>query len=98
MKSSEVVVAAAFQSHFIKEVSRSQMDGAAKFLLSKEERKELKGAEKSKLLLPLVRALIARNIVQVADGAALDNLSRVYVKNWNFLKFQYMTYVNVYAD
>ena len=53
--------------------------GEAKFLLSKDQ-KELKGAKKSKLLLPLARALITRNIVQVADGATLENLSRVDVK------------------
>ena len=33
----------AFQSHFIKEVSRGKMAGVVKILLSKEERKQLKG-------------------------------------------------------
>ena len=45
----------------MKELSRSQMAGAVKILLSKDERiqrKQLNGAEKAKLLLPLARALI----------------------------------------
>ena len=70
----------AFQSHFIKEVSRSQIAGAIKILLSKEERRKLNGAEKAKLLPPLARALIKKKIVEIADGAALDNLTRVDVK------------------
>ena len=80
MKSCEVVVATAFQSHFIKEVSRSQMDGAIKILLSKEDRKQLKGVEKAKLLPPLAQALIRKGIVEVDGRADMENLSRLDVK------------------
>ena len=80
MKSCEVVVATAFQSHFIKEVSRSQMDGAIKILLSKEDRKQLKGVEKAKLLPPLAQALIRKGIVELDGRADMENLSRLDVK------------------
>ena len=80
IKSSEVVVATAFQSHYIKEVTRSQIAGAIKILLSKEERKELKGAEKAKLLIPLAKAFITKKIIDITEGAPLDNLSIVDVK------------------
>ena len=74
------VVATAFQSHFIKEVSGSHMDSAIKILLSKEDRKELKGVEKAKLLPPLLQALIKKEIVEVDEGADMGNLLRVDVK------------------
>ena len=91
VKSCEVVVATAFQSHFIKEVSRSQMDGAIKILMSKEDRKELKGVEKAKLLPPLAQALIKKGIVEVDEGADMGNLSRVDVKKWGYFKLYHMT-------
>lgn len=89
MKSCEVIVVTAFQSHFIKEVSRSQIAGAVKILLSKEERRQLNGAEKAKLLEPLARALIKKKIVEIAEGAALDNLTRVDVKKLELFKHAY---------
>jgi len=54
--------------HYIKEVTCSQIAGAIKILLSKEERKELKGAEKAKLLIPLARAFIAKKLLILQKG------------------------------
>ena len=76
MNSGELIVAEAFGAHFIREVGRSQLVGAAKTLLNKEERQELKGVEKAKYILPLAEALLRKKIVQVTAGASFSSLSR----------------------
>ena len=77
MKSAEIIVAEAFKAHFIKEVGGSQLMGAAKTLLQKEERLQLKGAEKAKLIVPLAEALLKKKIIGITVGASL---SRAEVK------------------
>ena len=62
------------------------MDGAIKILLSKEDRKELKGVMKGKLLPPLAQALIKKGIVEVDERADMENLSRIDVKKWGHFK------------
>ena len=75
MKSGEVVIMTVFGAHLIKEVSRRQLISAAKNLLSKEERKQLNGAEKSKFIKPLANQFIDRGIVRVRSGCSLSDLS-----------------------
>ena len=75
-KSAEVVVMCAFNAHFIKEVSREQLSGAAKALLPKAERKSLQGAEKSKFLKPLANAFCEKEIIKVQGSARVCNLCR----------------------
>ena len=75
-KSAQVVVMTAFGAHFLKEVSRSQLTGAAKHLLPPIIKKTLVGGEKSAFIVPLAKAFLAENIVVVKKGANLSNLSR----------------------
>ena len=63
IKSAECIVACAFGAHFIKEVTRTQLAGDVKSLLSKDDRKILNGAEKGRLLKPLARAFVSKGIV-----------------------------------
>ena len=67
-KSAEVVVACAFQAHFIKEVSRQQLTGAARVLLTKDDAKDLRSAEKRKFVKPLAMAFLKQRIVGVKKG------------------------------
>ena len=58
----------------MKEVSRRQLNSAAKNLLSKEERKEHIKAEKSKFIKPLATKFIERGIVKVKNNCNIVNL------------------------
>ena len=80
VNSAELIMAEASSVHFIKEVGRSQIMGAAKTLLNKEEWQELKGAEKAKFIVPLAEVLLRKDIVQVTAGASFTDLSRNDVK------------------
>ena len=76
LKSAEVVVICAFEAHFIKEVSIAQLCAAVKSLLSKEERKGLTNAEKSKFLIPLAKVFLSKEIVTFKNVKAnLTNLT-----------------------
>ena len=75
-KSAEVIVMAAFEAHTFKEVSRSQMASAAKSMCPADLKRDLKGADKTTLTVPLAAALAAKNIVKVQEGANLGNLKR----------------------
>ena len=80
IKSAEVVVSCAFKETFIKAVTRSQLISAAKSLLSKEEAKELRTAEKQKLLVPLALAFLKKKIVGVRKGSNIQSLTQNCVK------------------
>lgn len=80
MGSAELIVTEAFKAHFIKEVGWSQLMGAAKTLLDKNQQMQLKVVEKAKLIMPLAEALIKNNTVEVKRGASLLSLSRDDVK------------------
>ena len=69
-------MACAFGAHFIKEVTRAQLSGAVKSLLSKDERKVLSGAEKSRLLKPLARAFVSKGIVSKRGSHKYCELNR----------------------
>jgi len=75
-----VVVACAFGAFAIKEVSRTQLRGAAKLLLTKQLCAELRSAEKQKYIFPLAKAFIEKGIVVVEDGSNMSNLTRNNVK------------------
>ena len=62
MKSAEVVIMVAFGAHFIKEVSRTQLNAAVKSLLPSKQRKLLSGAEKSKLIKPLAKMFLYKGM------------------------------------
>ena len=61
IKSAEVIVSCTFKETFIKAVTRLQLISAARSLLAKEEAKELRTAEKQKLLVPLALAFLKKN-------------------------------------
>jgi len=64
----ELIVMVAFGVHFIKEVSRSQLQSAAKSLLSRDERKKIgHGAEKHHFFIPLAKALLHSGIIELSD-------------------------------
>lgn len=75
-QSGEAVVIVAFGAHFFKDVARTQLESAAKSLLTPAERKRLVKAEKSKFVLPLAKAFLERGIVKVDKGCKLSKLSR----------------------
>ena len=79
-KSAEVIVACAFQAHFIKEVSRQQLSGAARVLLTKQEAKDLRSAEKKKFVIPLAMAFLKKKIVGVKKGSTISNLTQNCVR------------------
>ena len=80
MKSAEVIVSCAFKEAFVKAVTRPQLMSAARSLLSQEEAKDLRKAEKQKLLIPLVLAFLKKKIVGVKKGADVQNLTQNSVK------------------
>ena len=59
----------AFAVHFLKEVSRSQLQSAARKLLTKQEKIWLQPLEKSEFLLPLAKAFIKKKVVKIKKGA-----------------------------
>ena len=65
-------------AHFLKEVTRSQLLSAAKRLLPVRERRNLCGAEKTSLLVPLATAFVTNNIVKISGN--IGNLTRNNVK------------------
>lgn len=80
LKSCEVVVVCAFGSHFLKEVSRSQLCAAAKTLLPKVERSTLHGTEKCNFIKPLAKIFLEKKIVSINKDARIENLTRKDVK------------------
>jgi len=73
VQDAEVVVMVAFGVLFMKEVSRSQLQSAAKSLLSREERKRIgSGADKSQYLIPLANALRANGIIEISGKQPLS--------------------------
>ena len=79
LKSAEIIIMCAFGAHFIKEVSRSQLCAAAKTLLSKQECRRFRGAEKSKLLKPLAKVFLEKKIVSIEHEGDLESLTRAMV-------------------
>ena len=75
-QSGEAVIIVAFGAHFFKDITRSQLESAAKSLLTPDERKALHKAEKAKFVLPLAKALIDREIIKVNKGANMSRLTR----------------------
>ena len=73
-KSAEVIVAAAFQQHRIKDVSRAQLSGAVKNLCP-EKKEKYEVADKSALVMPVAEALLKNRIVIVQGTRNLANLS-----------------------
>ena len=65
-------MAAAFQQVRLKDVSRSQLSGAVKSLCP-ENKKQLRAADKSRMVLPVAKALLHKRIVQAEGDMA--NLS-----------------------
>ena len=63
----------AFAAHFLKEVSRSQLQSAARSLLPDKERKTL---EKGEFMIPLGKAFLKNDIIHVKTGADMKSLSR----------------------
>ncbi len=55
----------AFGVHFLKEISRPQLQGAAKYLLSSESREKLTGCDKSAFIVPLAHTFVDREILLI---------------------------------
>lgn len=69
-----------FGAHFVKEISRGQLEAAAKSLLPPETRRKLVKAEKSQFILPLAKAFVNKNIVKITKGVNFSSLTRNDVK------------------
>ena len=80
LKAAEIIVTCGFDQLFIKSIGKQQISAAAKSLLTKQQNKMLKGAEKSKYLPLLAKAFIDNHIVKVKKGADLRKISRCDVK------------------
>ena len=80
IKAAEIIVTCGFDQLFIKSIGKQQISAAAKSLLTKQQNKMLKGAEKSKYLPLLAKAFIDNHIVKVKKGADLRKISRCDVK------------------
>ena len=84
IKSAEVFVSCAFKETFIKAVTRSQLISAARSqlisaarsLLAKEEAKELRTAEKQKLLVPLALAFLKKKLWELKRDQMYNLLHR----------------------
>ena len=74
-KSGAVIVVTAFSSHFLKEISRTQLLSAAKILIP-QNKKKYSTFEKNDFLLPLGKAFVEKAIVKIREGADVKNLSR----------------------
>ena len=66
----------AFGVHFLKEISRSQLQSAAKSLLQRASMKELKGGDKATFLRPLALAFIEKGIVKIKKKDKVGELVR----------------------
>ena len=76
MQSVEAVVLTAFRVHFLKEISRGQLDSAAKSLLTWDLQHQLKKADKGDFIIPLAKAFIRKGIIKLAAKANFNNLAR----------------------
>jgi hypothetical protein len=57
-------------------VTRAQLSGVVKNLLSKNQRKHLSGAQKQKLLKPLAKAFIDKGIISRKGSKKYSKISR----------------------
>ena len=82
LKAAQIIITCAFDELFIKNVSKQQISAAAKSLLTKEQNRELKGADKIAYLPPLAKAFLKNKIVKLKKAAAADihNITRGDVK------------------
>jgi len=76
VQNAEAVVLVAFSAHFFKDISRSQLESAAKLLLSPSQQQSLHKAEKIKYVVPLGEAFLAKKIVKVKKGVKLSKCAR----------------------
>ena len=76
-KSTGVVILCAFEVHSLKEVSRGQLQSAARFFAKNPEyKKSITKAEKAELLLPLATSFLREGIVAIRNGADKSFLTR----------------------
>ena len=68
LKAAEIIVTCAYDELFIKSIGKQQISAAAKSLLTKEQNRQLKGAEKSKYLPLLAKGFVDRGIIKVKKG------------------------------
>jgi len=76
MNSAEAVLLTAFGAFFFKEVSRSQLESAAKSLLPQHRLNQLKKADKADFLMPLAEVILKKGIVTISKDCDIKNLSR----------------------
>ena len=72
-KSGSVIIKATFAVHFIKSVSKSQLQSTSRTLLPGEERKRLQSLQKSEFYLPLDKAMFQQGIVKVRQEANINS-------------------------
>ena len=81
LKSAEVVVLVAFESHTFKQISRSQLESAGKTLnIPIAIRRSLIKGGKIDYLIPLAKGFLQEGIVKIKKEASLASLSRESVK------------------
>ena len=80
MTSAEAVLLTAFGAHFLREVSRSKLESAAKSILPSDTIHQLKKADKGDFIIPLAEEFLKRGVIELAQGANLKNLAREDIK------------------
>ena len=83
MTSAEAVILTAFGSHFLKEVTRSQLESAAKSLLSPETVHQIKkNGDKGDFIIPIAEALLKKGTIKIEGSSDIDlkNLAREELK------------------
>ena len=84
MTSAEAVLLTAFGAHFLKEISRSQLESAAKSLLPMTTIQRLKKGDKADFTIPLAEAFLKKGVVKLAEDTDanynLQNLARGDIK------------------
>ena len=76
MQSGEAIVLTAFGAHFFKEISRAQLESAARSFLSPGPQQALRKADKVDFIIPLARAFLRRRIVKLLPKANFKSLAR----------------------
>lgn len=74
-ESARAIVMCAFGALSYKDISRTQLASAAKYFTKGEEKKMMAKAEKYQLVGHLASIFLRERIVQIKEGANLNNLS-----------------------
>ena len=80
MQSGKAVIQTVFGAHFLKEVSRAQLESAAKSLLPPHIQQQLRKADKGEYVIPLAKAFLRKGIIKLSANADFKSLTRENIK------------------